>query len=48
MRFHHYSGNQQMAQMQVQSWLGHAGHADTYNLRCKMFNGFVMTLSHGG
>jgi len=28
----------------VQSWLGHAGHANTYRLREKLFEGFVLTL----
>ncbi len=26
----------------VQSWLGHAGHADTYGLRCRLFADFVL------
>ena len=26
----------------VQSWLGHAGHADTYRLRCRLFADFVL------
>ena len=26
----------------VQSWLGHARHADTYNLQRKMFGEFVL------
>jgi len=26
----------------VQSWLGHAGHANTYRLRCRLFADFVL------
>lgn len=31
----------------IQSWLGHARHADTYNLRRRMFADFTLEGSHG-